>query len=706
MESRETIREDERHYRTLFEQAPDGILIIDPETRLPLEFNDAACQQLGYSRKQFHHVRIDDYEVDHDGDAIDSHIEKVLSEGEDSFSTRHRVRNGELRDVFVMIKPIEKNGKRALHCVFRDVTSKRRAESLNRSLIDINTAVNSSLDLEEITRIAMTRAAFALKADSANIGIHDGEGWVTTYAHGPSTSRKGYPFGVGAARIADTVSATKKPVVIADSCQAAGEECASFCEEGIKSILAIPIILRTEVVGIMCFMYNSEGLDFGEDLLHFCGGVANAVSMAMENARLYQNEIEARKNMENHARRLAALHDISLLLNSETAVPRLFNMILEAAARVTNAGVGVMTMVKEDRTSVIAEYYAPWYGGSCRTSERDVSGLHHRIVRLVGPVRDAVRIDDLGDLQDRLNFPEGHPPLRGLLIGTIRDHKGMTRGHFMLSSKADGQTFTAEDEEIISVLATQSSVAITSAENLKREKIISDALQNSLLTGAPVREDLDVGFVYQSPSSEGRVGGDFYDFHALEDGSLLTVVGDVCGKGLKAATYTAMVKYMLKAFLSEGYEPGECLTRLNAAVSRELDIDIFVTLFLVKIDASMRKIAFASAGHPSPLICVSRQEAAPMEVSAALPLGIVDDHEFITHERYLDADSTMVLFTDGLMEARAPGGKTFGMGRLAKRIGTFSGTSQELAETLLEGAILYSGGVLRDDIAVVVIKVP
>ncbi|MEK7817699.1 MAG: hypothetical protein AAB281_05535, partial [Actinomycetota bacterium] len=125
---------------------------------------------------------------------------------------------------------------------------------------------------------------------------------------------------------------------------------------------------------------------------------------------------------------------------------------------------------------------------------------------------DTIRINDLNDTALSFNFPAGHIGLRGLLIGTIRDTRNRINGSIILSDKAAGTDFTTEDGEIISLLAAQSSVALTSAENFEREHIVAETLQASLLPSAPVRDDMDVGLLYRSAGMQGRVGGDFYDF--------------------------------------------------------------------------------------------------------------------------------------------------------------------------------------------------
>ncbi len=127
METR--IIEAEKRYRALFDQAPVSILIIDPETAVPVEFNEVAHQQLGYSRKEFEKLRIFDYKSDETPDETRSRIEKVLREGGVEFETKHRTKNGEIRYVVATSQVIELSGKKFVHSIYRDVTDAKKVEN-------------------------------------------------------------------------------------------------------------------------------------------------------------------------------------------------------------------------------------------------------------------------------------------------------------------------------------------------------------------------------------------------------------------------------------------------------------------------------------------------------------------------------------------------------------------------------------------------
>jgi PAS domain S-box-containing protein len=124
------LREQEVRYRTLFEQSPDGVLLIDPVTFRAVEFNDAVCRMLGYSREEFSRLAIGDYEARETKDEIARHVRQLLRVGHGEFETRHRTKTGQLRDVWVTVQTIHLSGTHLLHAIYHDMSARRQAEEL------------------------------------------------------------------------------------------------------------------------------------------------------------------------------------------------------------------------------------------------------------------------------------------------------------------------------------------------------------------------------------------------------------------------------------------------------------------------------------------------------------------------------------------------------------------------------------------------
>ncbi len=128
------LKEAELRYRTTFEQSPDGIVILDPKTLKGVEFNDAICNILGYSREEFAKLKVPDYDANEDIEDTKIHIDKVLKEGRNDFETKFLTKNGEIKDIYVIAKVINLGGKTYLQSICRDITERKIAESKIRDL--------------------------------------------------------------------------------------------------------------------------------------------------------------------------------------------------------------------------------------------------------------------------------------------------------------------------------------------------------------------------------------------------------------------------------------------------------------------------------------------------------------------------------------------------------------------------------------------
>jgi PAS domain S-box-containing protein len=123
------LAEAEKRYHALFDESPLGVVVVDSETTSLVEFNDVACKQLGYSREEFKTLTIPDLEAKESIDDVRLHVTKMLKEGGGEFETKHRAKNGEIRNVLVTTKKIELAGKTYLLSIFHDITEIRNVQN-------------------------------------------------------------------------------------------------------------------------------------------------------------------------------------------------------------------------------------------------------------------------------------------------------------------------------------------------------------------------------------------------------------------------------------------------------------------------------------------------------------------------------------------------------------------------------------------------
>ncbi|MBN1357708.1 PAS domain S-box protein [Candidatus Bathyarchaeota archaeon] len=122
-----TLQEAEKRYHALFNKAPLGILLLD-ETATAVEFNEEAYRHLGYTREEFAKLTVSDYEVIETTKETKARMKKIMREGKDEFETKHRTKNGEIRDVIISVQVIELAGKKLFHLISKDVTEQKKIE--------------------------------------------------------------------------------------------------------------------------------------------------------------------------------------------------------------------------------------------------------------------------------------------------------------------------------------------------------------------------------------------------------------------------------------------------------------------------------------------------------------------------------------------------------------------------------------------------
>jgi PAS domain S-box-containing protein len=129
----EALRASEERFRALFEQAADSLVLVDAETGRLVEFNDKACENLGYTREEFQHLGLPEVAAIESPEAISKHIQKAFQQGGDIFETKHRTKQGEIRDVLVNAKAMSIGGKKFIQGIFRDITEQKQAAEALRS---------------------------------------------------------------------------------------------------------------------------------------------------------------------------------------------------------------------------------------------------------------------------------------------------------------------------------------------------------------------------------------------------------------------------------------------------------------------------------------------------------------------------------------------------------------------------------------------
>jgi len=263
--------------------------------------------------------------------------------------------------------------------------------------------------------------------------------------------------------------------------------------------------------------------------------------------------------------------------------------------------------------------------------------------------------------------------------------------------------FEEGDVALLEGFASHAAVAIHNAISYERESHIADVLQKSFLsTTRLVTEHFEIAQVYKPAAAEALVGGDFYDVFELEDGRIGLAIGDVSGKGLRAAVHTAMAKYALRAYAHEGHSPAETMRLLSGVVGRLTDTETFITMFYGLLDPETGEMLYANAGHEPPIYACDGTYLTLPSTGPVLGLGIDTGYE--EGRRVLESGCTLLLYTDGISEARK--GRvmlgTEGIGEELQVCESLGG--DDIAKCVHRAAIDFAGGELRDDAAILAVR--
>ncbi len=277
---------------------------------------------------------------------------------------------------------------------------------------------------------------------------------------------------------------------------------------------------------------------------------------------------------------------------------------------------------------------------------------------------------------DKLNFDS--PALRQLKANGTRlvvplVSQGELIGLINLGPRRSEQDYSADDRGLLSNLATQAAPAVRVAqlvrqqqleaqerERMEQELRVARLIQQTLLPRElPQLAGWNLSAYYQPARA---VGGDFYDFIRLEDGRLVLIIGDVTDKGVPAALVMATTRSILRSGAQRWASPGQVLQYANDMLVGDIPPKMFVTCLYALLDPASGNLVYANAGHDLPY---RRHRDGVAEMRAiGMPLGLLPGMVYDEQTVQLEPGDSVLLYSDGLVEAHNPQREMFGFPRL------------------------------------------
>jgi PAS domain S-box-containing protein len=291
--------------------------------------------------------------------------------------------------------------------------------------------------------------------------------------------------------------------------------------------------------------------------------------------------------------------------------------------------------------------------------------------------------------------------------------RGKVVGAISMVSGDDSRRFREDDLVLAEELAGRCALALDNARLFRERSRIARTLQESLLPPMlPELPGLDLAARFRAAGEGLEVGGDFYDLFETGDSGWAVAIGDVCGKGSEAAAITALARYTVRAAaMRHGGEPSQILGVLNEALLRQRTDRRFCTVLYGRLEANGagHKFEFASGGHPLPLMLRPGDGGRGSSGEVGSPgtlLGIVPDPSLSNSRVVLGPGEALVLYTDGVTDSAAPE-RIWTAAELVEAVGSPAGLDADtIAERVMRAALSEARGEPRDDIAILVLKVP
>jgi sigma-B regulation protein RsbU (phosphoserine phosphatase) len=405
---------------------------------------------------------------------------------------------------------------------------------------------------------------------------------------------------------------------------------------------------------------------------------------------------------------LSVLNDIATAVSTTHDLQQVIELIVRECVKHLNVEQGAIMLLDQSDTddkfhTIIREV----------DTESDVVPYHFGVQLSGWMVKNQkpLLINDIASDNRFKNLSDDEFPINSILSAPLKT-KGKLIGVLNVFNKMGIEGFTAEDQRMLSIIATQSAQVVENArlydeeqalKQIEEELKFATEIQLNLLPKAnPQIEGYDIAGK-SIPAKE--VGGDYYDFIKIDDNSLVICLGDVSGKGMPAAMLMSNLQATLRGQALFTTSAGECMSRANKLIYRSTDQQKFATLFYGILNSNSDSFHFSNAGHDPPFLISEGKEIQRLTKGGTV-LGFLDDYSFEEDSITLDQDNVIVIFSDGITEALNEKDEEFGEERLLEVVNSnLNESALKIIDQVFESVKSYVNGMPQsDDITIVVIK--
>jgi PAS domain S-box-containing protein len=683
------VQESETRKRAILDAALDCVITTDHEGRV-LEFNPAAERTFGYTADEVIGEELAGLII---APGLRDRVRRIMSSDERDMLDRRFELTGVRRDgsefaIEAALTAIRVDGTPVVFAAYlRDLTEIKRSEEVQRRLALI---VESSED----AIISKDRNAIVT---SWNWGAERLYGWTAEEAIG-------------------------QPIRLIVPDDRKGEEMrilgAILRDERIERYETIRVRkdgTRVDVVLSISPIKDSDGTIVGASVIAHDNSERKRIEE--QRIRLLQMEQEARVQMQHAERRASFLAEAQALLASSLD----YATTLENLARLSVPHISDWCIVDVLNPDGNIERLATAHADPEKEALAGELRRRYPNTDLERGAEEAIAIGRstlVGKVSDEQLARAAHDEEHLAILRDLGLHSAMivplrarerSIGAITFLSAESGRQFDEEDLALAEDLANRAAIAVDNARLYGERSYIANTLQQALLPdNLPEIPGVELAARYVAGGEGAEVGGDFYDIYRAGETTWGLAIGDVRGKGPRAAAVTALTRYTLRAASLSQTAPSRILMTLNEAMLRQRSDDRFCTVAYASIEPSERggvSMRLGVGGHPLPLL-IRRDGSVERVGSPGTLIGLVPDPDIIDVTLELSPGESLVLYTDGVSEARSHEDGLFGEQRLIELLrDCASHGAAFIAERIEQRVREFQDQGNADDLAVLVMRV-
>jgi PAS domain S-box-containing protein len=698
---------DASRYAAIVESSDDAILSKDREGTIT-SWNRAAERLYGYTSEEAIGKPISILIPPERAGEEHEIIGRVLHGERFSHYETERVRkDGSRVFVSLTVSPIKEDDGRitGASIIARDITERRRAEQRTDRLQKLTDLLSQAITPARAVEILLEEAVPALEADAGTVGFVDDDrneirlSGSAGYSDQAMAEWERFPLDADVP-MSEAVR-TGHPVWCSSLEEIRSRYPGLDAVFRFEALAVVPLVVEGKALGAVALSFHRPH-DFPPEERGFMTATVQQVAHAIARARVYEAERSARQQ-------LAFLAEASELLTESLELDETLQKIAFLAVPTVADWCGVDLVEPDGTTRIVTVAHVDPAKVELARELRERYPPHPDAPTGLPAVIRTGRSELYSEITDQQLVEAARDPghlrllrelgLRSAMVVPL-NARGGALGALTLALAESDRTYGRDDLEFAEDLARRAASAVENSMMYRDEHEAAVTLQRAILP-RELPQPPGVSFAGRYlPAGVGlEVGGDWYDVIEATKRKVAVVIGDVAGRGIRAASIMGQLRTAVRAYATEGHSSAGAVERLHQ-VARDFEDIEMATLIHLTLDPASRTAEFVRAGHPPALIRSADGTVTEMESEGCPPIGTFASLRHRPERARFEAGSTVLFYTDGLIEHRSEGIDP-GLARLKEAFAAAPEDTEDCLDFIVEA--LGAGGA-EDDVALLAMR--